>query len=148
MIRESVDQFGVVTDVETTGRAAMDTYVATKDDPVANGAAAIRAVAEAAVLNPTWYSAWSGQINVPVTDSYGNKFSVTMPGLTAVTGYLVMVGPQALSVFAKWDKDYNWSPSVEGDWPSNVLRFRACYNEYGPVPAMLLAVSVLAWGKR
>lgn len=130
------------------GRSALavGTYV-TEHEAVANEAAAIRAVAEAAVVNPTWFSAWSGTLTVPPTDSYGNKFAVTMPGLTAVSGYLVMVGPQAVSVFPKWDRDYSW-PAAQLSWPSNVLRFRLAYTDYGPVPAFTLPVSVLAWGTR
>jgi hypothetical protein len=143
-----LDRLGAVTDLEISGRAA--TYV-TKDDPVANGAAAIRAVAEAAVVNPTWYSQWTGNIYVPVTDTSGNKFTVTIPGLTAVSGYLATIGPTTpVAVFPKWDKDYTW-PAAQAAWPSNLLRFRAAYNssdQQGQVPAMTLFVSVLAWGTR
>ena len=153
MIRQHLDRRGAVTDVEILGGRTGGPYVS-KDDPVANGAAAIRAVAENAVVNPTWYAHWSGDLYVPVTpgspgpgDGYGNKFSVTIPGLTRITGYLATVGPQAVSVFPKWDRDYSW-PYTQPDWPSNVLRFRLSYNDYASVAAYTLYVSVLAWGTR
>lgn len=146
MIHRYRDRRGAVTDIELPGGRAGGPYV-TEDDPVANGAAAIRAVAEDTVVNPTWFSQWTGSIYVPVTDSYGNKFTVTVPGLRAINGYLAQIGPTALSVFPKWDRDYPW-PYNQPEWSSNILRFRAAYNDYAPVPAMTLAVSVVAWGTR
>jgi hypothetical protein len=119
----------------------------TEHDAVGNEAAAIQAVAESAVILPTWFSSWSGRIQCVGGDPAGAPFAVTIPGLTAVTGYLAQVSPQNLATFPKWDKDYAW-PSAQVQWPSNVLRFRLTYNAYGALPTYVVDVSVLAWGTR
>ena len=126
--------------------ARLGPYVA-EHDAVGNEAAAIQAVAESAVILPTWFSQWSGRLNLVGGDLSGCPFSVTMPGLSAVTGYLCQVSPQSLATFPNWDKDYTW-PSAQAQWPSNVLRFRLTYNTYMALPTYVVDVSVLAWGTR
>jgi hypothetical protein len=129
------------------GRVLGQPYVV-EHDAVGNEAAAIQAVAESAVILPTWFSSWSGRLNLVGGDPAGCQFSVTIPGLTAVTGYLCQASPQTdHATFPKWDSSYSW-PSAQAQWPSNVLRFRLTWNDYGAIPTYVVDVSVLAWGTR